>query len=756
MIFIKQPNTLIIMLLALSMSAAAQYTGTNPNVAGLKKAFASDSVPGFEPGLAVDNLPGTMSSIPNGPPSWFMIDLGTFHYIDGYGMNLPNAGELPLTFALEGSADAAEWFPLSSGTSVTAGTIGFDLLNPDVYRYVRMNITAKHALATMAEFYVYGYELLPPGAPLAMAATNRTSSGFTANWGPISSATGYRLKVATDIDFTNLVSGYEDFYVGNVFSKIVVGLSHATTYYFSVKAENSAGMSAGSNKIAVTTLKQVQTITFDPLTDVVYGDTTFELAATASSGLLVSYSSSVDSIATVNGSTVTIVGVGSTGITASQAGGPEYEAATPVEQELVVNKKALTVTGVAAEDKVYDGLTDAVLSGGSLNGIVGVDVVSLADATSGTFAQTGVGSAIAVTTSMTLSGVNASNYTLIQPAGVTAAITAKELSVTGASAPDKVYDGTTAASLTGASLVGIIGADLVNLVNANSGIFAQPDVGTGIAVASSMSLGGADADNYTLVQPTDITGTITKKDLTVTPDGKSREACGPNPVFTLAYSGFAGTEDASVLVTEPVAFSTADEASAPGSYDITASGGDGGNYKLVFIAGTLTVTPDVTDPLLSVQNITVQIDETGNASIKPSDVVLSASDNCGILDTTISQSAFTSANVGEVVVNVTLTDAAGNTATEFTVVTVEGTIGIGNLSRLEASVYPNPTNGRLELLLNAPADGLKVMDMTGKTVIRRSELKTRETLDLSGNSNGVYILQIKMGEDLKHIKLIKK
>ncbi len=85
-----------------------------------------------------------------------------------------------------------------------------------------------------------------------------------------------------------------------------------------------------------TGVKLNQTITFNSLPVKTVGDAAFGLTATASSGLTVSYSSSNTSVATVSGSTVTIVGPGSATITASQAGNSNYNAATSVDQTLVV------------------------------------------------------------------------------------------------------------------------------------------------------------------------------------------------------------------------------------------------------------------------------------------------------------------------------------------------------------------------------------------------------------------------------------
>ncbi|SLM27716.1 exported hypothetical protein [Desulfamplus magnetovallimortis] len=67
------------------------------------------------------------------------------------------------------------------------------------------------------------------------------------------------------------------------------------------------------------------------------------MTAIASSGLSVSYSSSNPSVATVSGSTVTIVDVGTTTITASQGGNGTYNPAPNVSQILTVNKADQTI-----------------------------------------------------------------------------------------------------------------------------------------------------------------------------------------------------------------------------------------------------------------------------------------------------------------------------------------------------------------------------------------------------------------------------
>lgn len=93
---------------------------------------------------------------------------------------------------------------------------------------------------------------------------------------------------------------------------------------------------ATSAAATLTVTRLAQTITFDPLASVYDAAANFALTATASSGLAVSYTSSAPEVATVSGSTVSVVAVGSTDLTASQAGNEIYAPATPVVRTLTV------------------------------------------------------------------------------------------------------------------------------------------------------------------------------------------------------------------------------------------------------------------------------------------------------------------------------------------------------------------------------------------------------------------------------------
>jgi len=93
----------------------------------------------------------------------------------------------------------------------------------------------------------------PPGAPTATSATGMTGNSFTANWSSSSGASGYRLDVSTNSSFSSFVTGFQDLDVGDVLGRTVTGLSANTTYFYRVRAYNSAGTSSSSNTISVTT-----------------------------------------------------------------------------------------------------------------------------------------------------------------------------------------------------------------------------------------------------------------------------------------------------------------------------------------------------------------------------------------------------------------------------------------------------------------------------------------------------------------------
>ena len=83
--------------------------------------------------------------------------------------------------------------------------------------------------------------------------------------------------------------------------------------------------------------------------------------------------------------------------------------------------------------------------------------------------------------------------------------------------------------------------------------------------------------------------TINKATITATANPQTRNYGVANPTFTITYTGFANSENSSVIDVLPTASSTANLTTSPGGYTITTSGGSDNNYIISLANGTLTI-----------------------------------------------------------------------------------------------------------------------------------------------------------------------
>ena len=115
-------------------------------------------------------------------------------------------------------------------------------------------------------------------------------------------------------------------------------------------------------------------------------------------------------------------------------------------------------------------------------------------------------------------------------------------------------------------------------------------------------------------QVTYVTGTltITKAPLTVTANSYTIKQGEALPTFAASYSGFKNNETEAVLTKKPTLKTTATSGSAPGTYDITASGAEAKNYDIKYVAGKLTIAE--ADPItVTVKSISREYGEANPA-----------------------------------------------------------------------------------------------------------------------------------------------
>lgn len=142
--------------------------------------------------------------------------------------------------------------------------------------------------------------------------------------------------------------------VATISGSTVTIVGAGSTSIIANQAGNTNYNAAASVEQNLTINMANQTITFNPLPSKDFGHADFSLNATGgNSGNPITFQSTNTAVATISGSTVTIVGAGSTSIIANQAGSTNYNAAPPIERNFTVNKANQTITFEPIDTKTF-------------------------------------------------------------------------------------------------------------------------------------------------------------------------------------------------------------------------------------------------------------------------------------------------------------------------------------------------------------------------------------------------------------------
>jgi len=236
-------------------------------------------------------------------------------------------------------------------------------------------------------------------------------------------------------------------------------------------------------------------------------------------------------------------------LTSSYGGGDagNYSIAGQSTTTANITPAALTVSGITAANKTYDGTTAATVS---VAGVVKTGLIVGEDVTvssTGVFANKNAANGKTVNLTNIYGGADAGNYSIADQSTATADISQASLTISGITAANKTYDGTTAATVSVASVVktGLIGSDDVTV--SATGVFANKNVANGKTVNLTNSYAGADVGNYSIADQSTATANVTSAALTMTAQNASKLIGQADPSFTATYSGFVNGETAAVL-----------------------------------------------------------------------------------------------------------------------------------------------------------------------------------------------------------------
>ena len=432
---------------------------------------------------------------------------------------------------------------------------------------------------------------------------------------------------------------------------------------------------------------------------------------------------------------------------------------TYTDGSLTINKKQITISGIAASDKTYDGTTNANLDYSGIDwaacGRVGSD--NLTVSATGTFSDANIGTEKTVTISdLTLSGAKADNYELAengQQTDTTADITTKAITITADNA-SRAYDGT---------------AHTKNSYSVTSGELADGDTIESVTVTGSQKYAGSSdnvpsaaviknssgvdvTSNYNITY-TNGTLTVTKKPLTITADSDTK-VYDTTPLTKNNYTNTAlaagdTIESVTVAGSQTAVGESANKPSAAviknGNEDVTA------NYDITYVNGTLEVTKKAVT--ITAKSDTKTYDGTALTNDGYTVSGLEAGDRVDIVTIIGTQTkAGTSNNVpGEAVIKNSANEDAND---NYTISYVNGTLevtpkAVTITADSDTKVYDgtalkkdNYTNSELaagDTIENVTVTGSQISAGEGANVPSAAVIKNASNEDVTSSYNITYV-----------------
>ncbi|WP_132051187.1 MBG domain-containing protein [Pseudocnuella soli] len=360
----------------------------------------------------------------------------------------------------------------------------------------------------------------------------------------------------------------------------ITGAGNAT---ITATQAETANYKAASVTATITVAKAAPAIDTIAAINKTYGDAAFALVApTSNSTGAFTYSSSNTAVATVNGTTVTIIGAGTATITATQASDNNYLQGS-VATTLTVAKATPAITGFQNLDKTYG---DAVFN-----------LQQPQSASTGVFTYTSSNKAVVTVSgnTITIVGAGTATITATQAADANYNSASVNATITVAKAAPVLANFENLAKTYGDAAFA-----LAKPTSTSPGTFTYTSANGAVATVSGTqaTIRGAGTVVITATQAATANyngGTITAsltvapKVLTVKAADKVRCVGYTNPEFTYTITGFVRGENASVLQTAPTLTTAANNTSVAGNYAINASGAAAANYTFNYIDGTLRV-----------------------------------------------------------------------------------------------------------------------------------------------------------------------
>lgn len=181
--------------------------------------------------------------------------------------------------------------------------------------------------------------------------------------------------------------------------------------------------------------------------------------------------------------------------------GNEYK--TGVWGKYTITPKIITIEDIIATNKVYNGNTTVVISGGRLIGVCEGDNLYFELPLTGEAESKNVGQWKVSIAEIKLIGEDAPNYILKHPeyGDIMVEITSRPLRIINLSGKNRIYNKETTVEIIGGEFDNLVEGDDVVATIPKTGEAESPDTGTWRVAIEEIILSGKDVGNYTFTQP---------------------------------------------------------------------------------------------------------------------------------------------------------------------------------------------------------------------------------------------------------------
>jgi hypothetical protein len=320
----------------------------------------------------------------------------------------------------------------------------------------------------------------------------------------------------------------------------VTGVGSNQTLSVNFTPTGAANYNTASKSVSINVLKAAQTITFGTLSNKLFRDVPFNVSATASSNLPVSFQI-ISGPATIAGGSLTITGAGTVVVRASQAGDANYQAAVYVDQSFTVGKATPVLTWNNPANITYG----KQLNSTELNATTSVPGIFTYTPAAG--ATLGVGSN--QTLSVNFAPTEANNYAAATKS-VQINVLKADQTITFNALSNKTYgDAPFTLSATASSNLPVSFLLVSGPATINGNTLTINGAGTVVVRATQAGNTGFNAG-----APVDLSFTVTKAAQTITFDLLSDKAFGDTP-FGLSASASSGLGVSYRIVSGPATLS---------------------------------------------------------------------------------------------------------------------------------------------------------------------------------------------------------